>query len=101
MTNSNSAPEINLPLVKRLISGQFPQWADLPLELFNSSGTENAIYRLGEDMFVRLPRGDWAIKTGCSRGICFPSKAGKGCVQRIPLTTRPGHAGVDGPCQLD
>lgn len=62
MTNSNSAPEINLSLVKRLISGQFPQWTDLPLEPFNSSGTENAIYRLGEDMFVRLPRGDWAIQ---------------------------------------
>ena len=62
MTNSNRAPEINLSLVKRLISGQFPQWTDLPLEPFNSSGTENAIYRLGEDMFVRLPRGDWAVK---------------------------------------
>ena len=62
MTNSNSAPEINLSLVKRLISGQFPQWADLPLDPFNSSGTENAIYRLGVDMFVRLPLGDWAIQ---------------------------------------
>ncbi|WP_026564185.1 aminoglycoside phosphotransferase family protein [Bacillus sp. UNC41MFS5] len=61
MTNSNHAPEINLSLVKRLISGQFPEWTDLALEPFHSSGTENAIYRLGEDMFVRLPLGDWAI----------------------------------------
>lgn len=42
-------------LVRRLLGAQFPQWADLPIERFNSSGTTNAIYRLGEDMAVRLP----------------------------------------------
>jgi hypothetical protein len=43
-------------LVSRLLADQFPQWADLRLERFESSGTDNAIYRLGEDMAVRLPR---------------------------------------------
>ncbi|MEH7082156.1 aminoglycoside phosphotransferase family protein [Neobacillus drentensis] len=62
MTISKDTPEINPSLVKRLVSEQFPQWADLPLEPFNSTGTENAIYRLGKDMFVRLPLGNWAIK---------------------------------------
>lgn len=42
-------------LVRRLIAGQFPQWAGLGLERWPSGGTVNAIYRLGEDMVVRLP----------------------------------------------
>jgi aminoglycoside phosphotransferase (APT) family kinase protein len=42
-------------LVRRLLEDQFPQWADLPLMAIASSGTENAIYRLGDEMAVRLP----------------------------------------------
>jgi aminoglycoside phosphotransferase (APT) family kinase protein len=42
-------------LVRRLISDQFPHWADLPVRAVPSSGTENAIYRLGDAMVVRLP----------------------------------------------
>jgi len=42
-------------LVRRLIAGQFPQWAGLALERWPSGGTVNAMYRLGEDMVVRLP----------------------------------------------
>src|SRR5687768_7312355 len=47
---------IDAPLVRRLIDEQFPRWRDLPLERVLSSGTDNAIYRLGHDMAVRLPR---------------------------------------------
>ena len=42
-------------LVRRLLADQFPHWADLPVTPVPSSGTENAIYRLGEEMVVRLP----------------------------------------------
>lgn len=49
------------PLVRRLLSAQFPRWADLPIEPVPPSGTDNAIYRLGNDMAVRLPRIHWAI----------------------------------------
>ncbi|MCX4545611.1 aminoglycoside phosphotransferase family protein [Streptomyces sp. NBC_01565] len=42
-------------LVRALIAGQFPRWAGLPVERFASAGTVNAMYRLGEDMVVRLP----------------------------------------------
>lgn len=48
--------DIDAALVSRLIRGQFPQWAGLPIRRADSSGTENAIYRLGEDLSVRLPR---------------------------------------------
>ncbi|WP_455355120.1 aminoglycoside phosphotransferase family protein [Streptomyces sp. SYSU K217416] len=42
-------------LVRRLIAGQFPQWAELAVERFPSGGTVNAMYRLGDAMVVRLP----------------------------------------------
>ncbi|MEW9549261.1 aminoglycoside phosphotransferase family protein [Nonomuraea sp. NPDC050783] len=42
-------------LVRRLVAAQFPQWADLPVERFPSPGTVNAVYRLGDELSVRLP----------------------------------------------
>jgi len=48
--------ETDVSLVRRLLAAQFPQWADLPIQPVRSAGTDNAIYRLGHDMAVRLPR---------------------------------------------
>lgn len=42
-------------LVRRLIAGQFPRWAGLAVKRLPSGGTVNAMYRLGDDMVVRLP----------------------------------------------
>src|SRR4051812_10420606 len=47
-------------LVRRLLAAQFPQWAALPIDRVESAGTDNAIYRLGADLSVRLPRIGWA-----------------------------------------
>jgi aminoglycoside phosphotransferase (APT) family kinase protein len=52
----------DVPLVQRLLAAQFPEWAALPIERVPSSGTDNALYRLGDDMVVRLPRIGWAAK---------------------------------------
>jgi aminoglycoside phosphotransferase (APT) family kinase protein len=43
-------------LVRRLLVAQFPQWAELPIEALPAGGTDNAIYRLGDALSVRLPR---------------------------------------------
>ncbi|MCP2167397.1 aminoglycoside phosphotransferase family protein [Goodfellowiella coeruleoviolacea] len=48
--------DIDAALVRRLVATQFPQWTDLPVEPVESSGTDNAMFRLGADMAVRLPR---------------------------------------------
>jgi aminoglycoside phosphotransferase (APT) family kinase protein len=48
--------DTDVSLVDRLVTAQFPQWADLPIEPVRSAGTDNAIYRLGNDMALRLPR---------------------------------------------
>ena len=52
--------ETNQDQVRRLLAAQFPQWAGLPVEPVPSSGTDNAIYRLGQELAVRLPRIHWA-----------------------------------------
>ena len=48
-------------LVRRLLAGQFPQWADLAIERVRSAGTDNALYRLGDELVARLPRIHWAV----------------------------------------
>jgi aminoglycoside phosphotransferase (APT) family kinase protein len=47
--------DVDATLVRRLLAAQFPHWADLPLEPIEPTGTDNAIFRLGEDLVVRLP----------------------------------------------
>lgn len=47
---------IDEPLARRLLAAQFPPWAELPLEPVASAGTDNAIFRLGAEMCLRLPR---------------------------------------------
>ena len=42
-------------LVRSLIAAQFPQWAELAVQRWPSGGTVNAMYRLGDDLVVRLP----------------------------------------------
>ncbi|MFI8878491.1 aminoglycoside phosphotransferase family protein [Streptomyces sp. NPDC055243] len=49
-------PTIDTDLVRRLLAAQFPRWADLPLTPVPLSGMDNATYRLGDDLSVRLPR---------------------------------------------
>jgi aminoglycoside phosphotransferase (APT) family kinase protein len=53
--------ELNDDLVRSLIATQMPEWAHLPLQQMPSTGTDNAIYRLGRRLGVRLPRIQWAV----------------------------------------
>lgn len=51
----NRKVDIKVPLVRRLVSTQFPHWADLPLQPVQFDGWDNRTFRLGENMAVRLP----------------------------------------------
>ena len=53
--------ETDVSLVGRLLTTQFPQWAQLPLIPVVFAGTDNVTCRLGDDMMVRFPRIDWAV----------------------------------------
>jgi aminoglycoside phosphotransferase (APT) family kinase protein len=48
--------DIDAELVRRLVAAQFPQLTDLPISEVQSTGTVNAIYRLGAHLYARLPR---------------------------------------------
>lgn len=43
-------------LVRQLLIERFPDWAGLPIAPVASAGTDNALFRLGDEMAVRLPR---------------------------------------------
>ncbi|MCP2030807.1 aminoglycoside phosphotransferase (APT) family kinase protein [Okibacterium sp. HSC-33S16] len=49
---------ITADLVRRLIATQFPRASHQELREFHSTGTVNAVFRLGEKHLVRLPRMD-------------------------------------------
>ncbi|MEU7281606.1 aminoglycoside phosphotransferase family protein [Streptomyces sp. NPDC045431] len=83
-------PDTGEALVHRLISARFPRWAGLPVAPVASAGTSNAMYRLGEDMVVRLPRtagaaGDvarehtWLPRLAPELPVPIPVPLGKGC----------------------
>ena len=51
---------IDTDLVQRLVAEQFPAYAQRFVTPFRSAGTVNAIFRLGDDLSVRLPlKPDW------------------------------------------
>jgi aminoglycoside phosphotransferase (APT) family kinase protein len=54
--------EIDAGLVRRLLAAQFPQWAGRTIERVPSSGTDNALYRVGDDLVARIPRIEWAVR---------------------------------------
>ena len=62
-------------LLRRLLAGQFPQWAELPVRLVESSGTDHDIYRLGEHLAARLPRIGWAAGQAAKEAAWLPRLA--------------------------
>ncbi|MFC9733787.1 aminoglycoside phosphotransferase family protein [Streptomyces roseolus] len=61
MADARNAPDvIDTARVRRLIAAQFPQWAALDVREVASAGTDNALFRLGDDLVVRLPKAEWA-----------------------------------------
>lgn len=57
----DALPRIDAALARRLVDAQFPQWATLPLDRLGPAGADHVIYRLGEELTVRLPRHAGAI----------------------------------------
>lgn len=46
---------VDRAIVRRLVDQQFPEWRGLPVAEVRSTGTVNAIYRIGPDLAARLP----------------------------------------------
>jgi hypothetical protein len=84
--------EIDADLVRRLIAAQLPHLRELPISETASTGTVNAIFRLGSDLSVRLPRVSGGADDLAREVAWLPKLAG-----RLPIaipepvaTGRPG-----------
>ncbi|MDX3660395.1 aminoglycoside phosphotransferase family protein [Streptomyces sp. ID05-26A] len=62
----------DVPLVRELIRTQFPRWQHLPVREVAHGGTSNAMYRLGDDLAVRLPRREWASDGAAKEALIVP-----------------------------
>ena len=56
--------EVDDALVGRLLANQLPELADRPLRRLDTWGTDHVIFRLGDDLSVRMPKIWWAAKQG-------------------------------------
>lgn len=56
---SSAGQEIDESMARRLIDSQFPQWSHLPIRAFELGGWDNRSFRLGSELTVRLPSGNW------------------------------------------
>lgn len=72
--------DVDAALVRGLVDVQFPQWAGLSLIRVESDGTDNAIYRLGDAMAVRMPRYPSAAAQAAKEARWLPHLA-----PRLPL----------------
>lgn len=100
MTDNDILPADEM-LVHTLLSGldqpEFSAWAQLPVQRLTSSGTDNALFRLGEDLVLRLPRRRSAIALAAKELKWLPHLTG------LPLQTPilryrgtvPGEPGID------
>ncbi|MEU5687662.1 phosphotransferase [Streptomyces venezuelae] len=72
---ADTRPTIDGTLARRLVDTQFPQWSALPLELLEPAGSDHVIYRLGNDLAVRLPRHEGAIGQAAKESVWLPRLA--------------------------
>ena len=85
--------ETDVALVRRLLAGQFPHWADLPIDPVVSYGTDHDIYRLGDELAARLPRIGWATGQAAKEAEWLPRLA-----PHLPLAV-PAHVATGYPAE--
>ncbi|WP_407566134.1 aminoglycoside phosphotransferase family protein [Streptomyces sp. 184] len=86
-----TTPVVDEALARRLLAAQFPRWAHLPLRPLHPGGSDHVIFRLGDAMSVRLPRGDWAAGQAEKEHLWLPRLA-----PHLPLAV-PAPLEVGGP----
>jgi aminoglycoside phosphotransferase (APT) family kinase protein len=83
-------------LVRALVADQFPELADRPIRAFRSTGTVNAIYRIGDDLSARLPRMAHYVDDLERERLWLPRLA-PALTLRVPEPLAPGRPGAGYP----
>ena len=84
-------------LVERLVADQCPQWSGLPVTALpdDVEGTDNVLFRLGDELVVRMPKIEWAQDQAESDARWLP-RLGEETTAAAFAGFRAG-AGRDGP----
>ena len=88
--------EIDEALVRRLLAEQFPEWADRRLARVEPMGTDNAIFRLGDGLSVRLARRNGPTEPGGKEHDWLPRLAPLVPLE-IPAPAAQGHPTLEYP----
>jgi aminoglycoside phosphotransferase (APT) family kinase protein len=88
--------ELREELVRSLLTEQFPEWAELSLRRIEPSGTDNAVFRLGDELSVRLPRREGPTAPGSRELDWLPWLAPQVPVE-VPLPVAQGRPGAGYP----
>ena len=83
--------ETDVALIRRLLSGQFPQWMDLPISGVTSYGTDNDIYRLGDQLAVRFPGALAGLSLRCRPEARWLPKLAPQLPLALPVQVAMGH----------
>jgi aminoglycoside phosphotransferase (APT) family kinase protein len=83
-------------LVRALLRKQFPQWGELPLELLEPSGTDHTIYRLGDELVVRMPVMEYATQQAAEEAKWVPFLAPQVPLE-LPMPVAMGEPGENYP----
>jgi aminoglycoside phosphotransferase (APT) family kinase protein len=84
-------------LVARLLASQMPELAELPMTPVRSTGTVNAVYRLGDQLCARIPRvPEWA--ESLDREWRWLPVLAPHLTLEVPAPVARGHPSEDYPC---
>ena len=89
--------DISADLVRRLVADQFPLLNDHPVTEFESTGTVNAIYRLGNELYVRLPRVERRWARGLQKELKWLPVLAPGFTLQVPEPVGVGRPTAEYP----
>ena len=88
---------VSADTVRALVGAQFPEWSDLPIGKVSSAGTDNALFRVGEELVARFPLVSAEI-SATRRSLEAEARAARELLGRTRFPTpRPIALGDPGP----
>jgi len=88
---------IDAALVARLVAAQFPEFAHLRVRPCTSTGTVNAIFRIGDDLVARLPRLP-RYAAALLREVAWLPRLAPRLTLRVPKPVAVGRPTSEYPC---
>lgn len=89
--------EVSEELVRRLVDTQFPRWREEPLARVPRWGTDNAMYRLGDRLVVRLPRRE--AGGGLAKELTWLPRLAPHLPVPVPVPVATGEPSNGYPCR--